>query len=184
MERVVKEIIRVGRLLFEEGLVSARSGNISSRYRDSILITRTGSHMGNLTAQDIIQLPLKESSVLDTRASVELIVHRRVINLTGKASVVHGHPTYTLLTAFREEAITPIDSEGREILGTVRVIQPSKPSASEELAREVSSVLKGENVVVVRGHGVFSAHRNLLRAYSFLSTLEHSCKILFLKGTG
>ncbi|WP_457599802.1 class II aldolase/adducin family protein [Hydrogenivirga sp.] len=181
MEWIYREIREVGRLLFREGLVSARSGNISRAFGGRIFITRTGSNVGALRKEDIISLPLQGSHLLDERASVELLVHRRIIRETGKGSVVHAHPTYTLLISFTGELIEPADSEGKEILGSVPVLELEKPSASEELAKRASEVLKRRPAVVIRGHGVFAADRELHRAYSLLSTLEHSCKILFLK---
>ncbi len=184
MEWIKREIIRTGRLLFEEGLVSARSGNLSRAFGNTLFITRTGSHLGSLREQDIVGVPLLGSSILDGRASVELEVHRRIIQITGKSAVVHAHPTYTLCVSFGRKLIEPADSEGREILGSVTVLRLEKPSASEELAIAVSEALKDGHVVVVEGHGVFSAHREILRAYSFISTLEHSCKILYLKEVG
>ena len=183
MEFIYREIVKVGRLLFEERLVSARSGNISRSFGDKLFITRTGANMGTLTREDIIRLPLKEEHPLDERASVELPVHRRIILETKKPAVVHAHPTYTLLISYERKEIVPVDSEGREILGGVPVLDLEKPSASEELAREASRMLKDSPVVVVRGHGVFSCAEELHRAYSFISTLEHSCKILFLRSS-
>ena len=183
MEFIYREIVRVGRLLFEEGLVSARSGNLSRAFGDRLFITRTGANMGALTGEDVICLPLKEEHLLDRRASVELPVHRRIILETKKPAVVHAHPTYTLLLSYDREEIIPVDSEGREILGRVPVLELERPSASEELAREASEVLKVVPVVVVKGHGVFSCAGELHRAYSLISTLEHSCKILFLRGS-
>jgi len=138
--------------------------------------------MGNLMKEDIIKLPVKGRHPLDTRASVELPVHRAIILKTGKNAVVHAHPTYTLLVSYEREEIIPEDSEGREILGSIPALELERPSASEELAETASEVLKGRPAVVVRGHGVFAAARELHRAYSYLSTLEHSCKILFLRG--
>ncbi len=184
MRWIYRELITVGRLLFEEGLVSARSGNLSRAFGDRMFITRTGSNMGFLSSYDILELPLRETTILDTRASVELPVHREVILRTGKSSVVHAHPTYTLRLAYETEKIAPLDSEGKEILGEVPVLSLEKPSASEELAREVSSALKSLPAVAIRGHGVFCAHKELMRAYSYVSTLEHSCKLILTGGQG
>ncbi len=183
MRFVCRDIIRVGNLLFREGLVSARAGNISRAFGEWIYITRTGANVGDLTEEDIIRLPLKERHILDERASVELPVHRRIILETGKPAVVHAHPVYTVAISYGKEVITPADSEGKEILGEIPVLDLERPSASEELAREASRVLKSFPVVVIRGHGAFSCGEDLHRAYSLLSTLEHSCKILFLRGS-
>ena len=183
MEHIYRDILRVGRLLFEERLVSARSGNVSRAFGNRLFITRTGANMGNLSREDIICLPLEGEHLLDSKASVELPVHRRIILETGRSAVVHAHPTYALLVSYESDEIFPEDSEGKDILGRVPIIELDKPSASDELAREASEALKTSSVVIVRGHGVFSCAAELHRAYSQLSTLEHSCKILFLKGS-
>ncbi|RLJ70724.1 L-fuculose-phosphate aldolase [Hydrogenivirga caldilitoris] len=183
MEWIYKEIIKVGKLLFSEGLVSARSGNISRAFMERLYITRTGSSLGALRKEDIIELPLKETHILDKRASVELSVHKKIIIETERRAVVHAHPVYTLLVSYEKEEVVPVDSEGREILGSVPVLELEKPSASDELAERASSSLKYLPVVIVRGHGVFAAADELYKAYSFISTLEQSCKILFLRGS-
>ena len=183
MRFIYRDIIEVGRLLFREGLVSLRAGNISRAFRDWIYITRTGANLGKLTEEDIIRLPLRKKHLLDDRASVELPVHRRIILETGKPAVVHAHPVYTVFLSYEKEVISPVDSEGREILGEIPVLNLFRPSASEELAEEASRVLKSSPAVVIRGHGAFSCAEDLHKASSILSTLEHSCKILFLKGS-
>ncbi len=175
---IYREILEVGKLLFEEGLVSARAGNLSRAFGEKLFITRTGSFTGKLSPEDVIVVPLKGSSIIDHRASVELLVHREIILRTGKKAVVHAHPPSGVALSFTREVIKPEDSEGREVLGIVRVLEVRKPSASEELAKAVSETLKDSKVVLVRGHGAFAADRDLFKAYSYISTLEHSCKIL------
>ena len=181
MEWIYREFRRVGRLLFEEGFVSARSGNLSFRWRDKVFITRTGAFVGDLSREDIMSLPLREDSPLSERASVELVVHRSVLLNTARRAVVHAHPPNAVALSFSREEITPVDSEGFELIGRVRVVAPEKVSASEELAEAVLEVLREDKIVVVRGHGVFSADTSLFGAYRHISTLEHSCKILLLK---
>ncbi len=181
MEWIYREFRRVGKLLFEEGFVSARSGNLSFRWRDRILITRTGAFVGDLSREDIVSLPLRGESPLSGRASVELVVHRSLLINTARRAVVHAHPPNSVALSFSQDEIVPVDSEGFELVGRVRVVSPERVSASEELAEAVLEVLREDNIVVVRGHGVFSADASLFGAYRHISTLEHSCKILLLK---
>ena len=180
MEWVIREILEVGRILFREGLVSARAGNLSYAYKGKLIITRTGSFLGGLTREDLIEVPLEGENLLDNRASVELPVHRRVVIKTGKRAVVHAHPPFTVSLSLFEKTIEPVDSEGKAILGAVPVLDPAEPPASEDLAEAVSEALKTYKVVVIRGHGVFSAAESLHRAYSYVSTLEHSCRVKVL----
>ena len=179
MRFYVNELMKVGRLLFMEGLVDARAGNMSIRIGEKLLITRRGSHLGMLREEDFILVSLDRKDPLEDRASSELIVHREIYTKTRWKAVVHAHPPNVVKLSFEKDTIEPVDSEGISLLGSVKVI-PDYPSGSKELAVVVSDVLKKDNLVVVRGHGVFSADVRALYAYSHISVLEHSCKILLL----
>lgn len=178
MEKIaLKKLIDVGILLYSEGLVDARAGNLSFRLGEGLLITRKGSHLGKLKSWDFIKVPLEGSHVLEERASSELRVHREVYRRTPHLSLVHAHPIAAVLLSFELDLIEPVDSEGKELLGKIRVV-PSYPSGSSELALVVSEVLKEKKLVIVKSHGVFSADRDPLYAYAHISVLERSCKIL------
>ena len=176
MEKI-KKLIEVGKLLYGEGLVDARAGNLSCRCGNSLIITRKGSHLGKLREEDFIKLPLSDSHILEDRASSELPVHREIYIRTSNACVVHAHQPYAIILSFDLDLIKPIDSEGKDLLGSVQVI-PSYPSGSKELAIAVAESLKNSKLVLIRSHGVFSVGFDPFHAYSHISILEHSCKIL------
>ncbi len=182
MRWIVEEIVRVGKLLFSEGLVSARAGNISRAFGEHIYITRTGSNLGDLTHADVIRLSLTESGVLDERASVELDVHRRIAVKTGRRAVVHAHPPHAVAVSLRTDRVTLPDYEGRAILGEVPLLDP-EGLPREELVERIADLLTDHRVVLLKGHGVFSADEELTRAYSHASTLEHSCRLILLSYT-
>ncbi len=178
MEKVaIKKLVEVGRLLYREGLVDARAGNLSVRLKDQLIITRRGSHLGRLEGWDFVELPLEKAHILEDRASSELVVHREIYLQTSHRAVVHAHPLATTILSLEMDHIEPIDSEGRDLLGRVEVI-PNYPSGSYELAKAVASSLKASRLVVVRAHGVFSADLDPFYAYAHISVLERSCKIL------
>ena len=178
MEKIViKRLIEVGKLLYTEGLVDARAGNLSVRLKDNIVITRRGSHLGRLQDWDFISLPLRGKHLLQDRASSELVVHREIYLHTEYLAVVHAHPIGATVLSFERDCIEPVDSEGKDLLGKVEVIT-AYPPGSLELARVVASVLRSSRLVVVRSHGVFSADLDPFYAYAHISVLERSCKIL------
>ncbi|MDW8433549.1 MAG: class II aldolase/adducin family protein [Aquificaceae bacterium] len=178
MEKVaVGKLIEVGRLLYTEGLVDARAGNLSFKLDNSILITRRGTHLGRLNSWDFIKVPLEGRYPLEERASSELRVHRKVYLHTSYRSVVHAHPLATVQLSLELDLIEPVDSEGKELLGKVPVIE-CYPSGSEELAVAVCEAILSAGLVVVRSHGVFSASFDPFYAYAHISVLERSCKIL------
>lgn len=173
----LKKLCKVGELLFLEGLVDARAGNLSCLLGEELLITRRGSHLGRLSEQDFIKVALKKEGLLDERASSELVVHREIYLSTDHKSVVHAHPVSAVLLSFHTDLIEPVDSEGRELLRRVEVLPPYAPG-SQELAKAVSHALKRAKVVLVKGHGAFSADQDPFYAYAHISVLERSCKIL------
>ncbi len=180
MRHVIEEILRTGRLLFEEGLIGGRAGNISYAYGNRLFMTRTGAFLSALSEEDILEVPLEGEGPLDERASSELIVHREILKKTARRAVVHAHPIHAVALSSSQEVIKPIDSEGYMILGEVPVISPESVSASPELAREASEALRSARVVVVRSHGAFAVGDTPTEAYSYLSTLEHSSRIILL----
>ena len=62
MKKNVKEIIDVGKDIYDKGLVSGKSGNISARFKgeygDIIGITPTLTSLGNLVEEDIVLVDL------------------------------------------------------------------------------------------------------------------------------
>ncbi|WP_448588484.1 class II aldolase/adducin family protein [Thermocrinis sp.] len=170
------KLIKIGELLHKEGLVDARAGNLSVRLGDKVIITRTGSHLGCLSFEDLMELPIYGEHILRDRASSEWIVHRKIYTQTPHRAVVHAHPVHAVFLSYLD-AIEPKDSEGKAILGIVEVI-PEYPSGSLELAKAVAEGLKRSKVLVVKDHGVFGAGKTLEEAYTYISVLERSCKLL------
>jgi L-fuculose-phosphate aldolase len=177
----LKKLIRVGGLLYIEGLVDARAGNLSCLLDDHILITRRGSHLGLLGEWDFIRVPVKVQGALTESASSELPVHLEVYGQTSHRAIVHAHPISTVILSMNLERIKPRDEEGKALLGEVSVLPPY-PSGSPQLAKAVAQALKSGPLVIVRGHGVFSADRDPFYAYAHISVLERSCKILLHGG--
>ncbi|NPA32367.1 MAG: aldolase [Aquificae bacterium] len=178
MNHIYKEFLLVANLLSKEGLTYAHTGNMSRKLGEELFITRRGAHIGHLFPEDIINVPLTGRSVLDERASSELNVHRKIIKTIKADALLHTHSPCTVSLSLEARTITPKDTEGKAILGSVPVVSPSEPSASEELADCLIDAFKRAKVAVVRGHGVFALGENLLDAYKLVSLLEHSCKIL------
>ena len=187
-KRAVREIIEVGRFLFEAGVVDYFAGNLSIRDGKFIHITRSGSPLPMLTERDVLSVPFKGVSLKDLnrkgerffvgKPSSEFIVHRAVYKKTDARAVAHAHPPTVVRLAFElEDVYEPRDSEARLLLGKVPIVEVARPSASPELAEAVSEALKGCNCVIVRSHGVFCKGKTLREAAGFITALEFSAKV-------
>jgi hypothetical protein len=68
-------------------------------------------------------------------------VHKEIYLQTSHRAVVHAHPPKAVILSMSLDRIEPIDSEGKALLGSIKVL-PDYPSGSLELARAVSEELK------------------------------------------
>ena len=162
----------MGRDLYYLGLITSHAGNMSLRADDRIWITRTGSMLGHLGPDDLVETDLSLRESPHPRASMELPVHLAIYRATEAKAILHAHPPSAVALSLLAEAIVPADSEGRHILGTVPVIAAVEVVASLEVAERASSLLQANRAVLVRGHGSFAVGESLEDALRTTTTLE------------
>lgn len=175
----------VGRDLYHLGLITSHAGNISIRSGERVCITRTGSMLGRLEPEDIVETSLSPRESPHPKASMELPVHLAIYRATSAQAILHAHPPTAVALSLLDEVIVPADSEGGYILGRVPVIAAKNVVASAEVADRASSLLQDHRAVLVKGHGSFAAGGSLEEALKITTTLEASAKILLLaRGAG
>lgn len=178
--QLVKEFQRVGRDLMALGLLTSHAGNLSVLRHGRVFITRTGSMLGHLTGNDILETPLDPDKPQNPLASMELPTHLAIYEATGAGAVVHAHPPSAIALSFVTDRIVPIDSEGAIILRQVPVIRAKQVVASAKVAAKAASLLKDHRIVVVATHGSFAVGPSLEEALSVTTTLEMSAKIALM----
>lgn len=177
---MLEQFQMVGKMLFEEGLVHAGSGNLSVRQGDKIIITRRGVILPYIKEGDLIEVGM-EAGEADREASVELPVHRAVYKGSQAQAIVHAHPAYAIALSLSEDKIIPQDAESKYYFKSVPVVKVREAIGSDEVARFLPPVFAGGyQVAVVRGHGSFAVGSDLMTAYKLTSTLENGCKIIIL----
>jgi L-fuculose-phosphate aldolase len=171
-----KEIIDIGKKLYDLRLVVARSGNLSARIDDNnILVTATGASLGSLSYDDILRIDLSSSNdVKNECLTTEFPLHNLVYKNFSNAVIIHCHPT--LINAYF--AVYPdlkaLTFETKLILGNVPVVEQDTPSITKpELAVEA---LKISNIAVIKNHGVVSIADNFSDALYLIEVLEEAIK--------
>lgn len=181
---VYSRLSRIGRLLFQQGLVSISAGNLSLRMGDMFYISASGSFLGDLKRNDIVKMQLRDSFKITTGGldqsspSVEEVVHRSLYLNTSKKAVVHVHPPAALSLSRNRKEIVPSDAEGQIYLKQVPVIEVRNSVSSPEVAQKLPRILEKVPAVIIRNHGVFAAAETPEKAASYVSTLEFSCRII------
>ncbi len=181
-----QEMVRVGRLMWERGYITATDGNLSARFgSDRLLVTPSGMSKGFLSASDLLLIRL--DGELDApfayrgqgqRPSSEILMHVEVYSQRPDVNaVVHGHPP--LATAFSIAGV----SLARCILPEVIVTLGGIPTAeyatpgTVELAETIRRVIQGYDAVVLAHHGSLTVGQTLWEAYLRLEKVEHTAQI-------
>jgi L-fuculose-phosphate aldolase len=174
-----EEFIRIGKYLWQEGLVDSHGGDLSLRQGDKILITRRDAMLGDLKESDVIEVGL-EKGESDVQVSREISTHRAIYRETPSAqAIVHAHSPSAIAVSLTDNKIVPQDAEGLSSFKSAAIVRAHQAIGSDEVARLVPSFLQGSSVVaVVKGHGSFAVGKTLEEAYRYTSSLENSCRVL------
>jgi len=171
-----KEIIKVGSRIYQSGLAVAKSGNISARLNDRyILITATGTSLGNLRYKDIVRVDLNSNKPTGILApSSELPLHSLVYKNFSATKVIHCHPPlingYFAVTS----DLKALTFETKFYLGKVPVVKQDTPTVTRP--NEVIEALKENNLVVLKNHGAVAISDNFLDALSLIEALEEAVR--------
>lgn len=178
-----EEFARIGRDLWTSGAVSSHGGNLSVRDGERVLITRTGSMLGHLGPDDVVETTLTAPGPRDAECSVELVVHRAIYAATPARAIVHAHALHTIVRSLIEDRIVPVDSESLLRLGEVAVVTAASVVGSPEAAEALARALADKPIAVLRSHGPFAVGATLEEAFMAVSCLEASCAILDILGS-
>jgi L-fuculose-phosphate aldolase len=177
---ILSQFQTVGRDLFNRGLVSSSSGNLSIRLGDRLIITRRGSQLGSLQEQDLIETGINKNDRFTPLASTELAVHRAIYQITPALAIVHAHPPHAIALSLTETEIVPNSAEDLAAFGKVPVLgwhMEVKPGGLSDI---ISEALKQNRVIMVHGHGSFATGQLLEEAYNYTTALEDSCQVICL----
>jgi L-fuculose-phosphate aldolase len=180
-----REIIRIVRILSDQGLIRSSDGNVSVRWMPNrYIVTPSGLHKMDLTPRDLVVVD-GAGLVLAGRPGLsptsEVLMHLEAYRLRPDVhAVIHAHPPYA--TALTIAGIDlPIDIIPETLLALGRV--PTAPYAhpgTADLALSVRPFLPDCNAMLLSHHGSLNAGRTLTRALIDLERIEHTARTFFI----
>lgn len=184
-----QEIVRVGQLLYERGLVVATDGNISARLdANHILATPSGLCKGLMDPDQLIIVDMAGNRAgpstpanRDLRPTSELRMHLEAYRQRPDVqAVVHAHPPHAIALSIGKfslaECLLP---EAILFLGLPPTTPYATPS-SEENAQAIRNVITGHDALILERHGSLTVGDSPLTAYYRTETLEQVARITFL----
>lgn len=170
------EIIRVGRRLYQTGLAVAHSGNISARLdAAAILISATGTSLGDLKTEDIVKVDLNSGKAEGgIKPSSELPLHSLIYSNFPAKTILHCHPPLINGYFAVNASLKALTFEGKIYLGDVPVVEQETPTVTKpEL---VIGALKSNNLAVLKNHGVVAVADKFSDGLALVEALEEAVK--------
>ncbi|WP_200332258.1 class II aldolase/adducin family protein [Leucobacter sp. L43] len=181
-DRLVEELIEVGRDAVGRGLVLASAGNLSARISDrEFVVTASGTWLDRLTPADFAVLSLDASESGDAalggpRPSSEWKLHHRAYLARPDAEcVLHLHPRTAVVLASVGTPIRRLTLDHAYYLGEIAVV-PFYHNGTDELADTAAEALRDHNCVVMQHHGCSVVADTVQMAYRRALNLEDAAQ--------
>ncbi|MBN1355721.1 class II aldolase/adducin family protein [bacterium] len=183
LHAIKKEIVEIGRRIYNRGYAAANDGNISVRLdSERIVITPTGVSKGFMDPDSMVICSLEGKSLTRNACpSSEIKMHLTVYaNRPEIQSVVHAHPPYA--TAFGITGIPLTQAMLPEVimtLGGIPLVEYGTPG-TDALSRPLIPYIKDHDAFLMQNHGALTIGNDLSTAYYRMETLEHFAHIAFI----
>ncbi len=180
---VKREIVRVGRKLWERGYVDGNGGNISARVGDDYVIcTPTLLSKGDLTEDDLCLLDLSGRQRVGYRPQTsEVLLHLEIYRANPKArAIVHCHPPHA--TAYAIAGLEPPTGyvpEYEVIVGPA-ALAPYETPGTKVFAESVLPYVHEHNTILLANHGVVSWADTVTHAEWCVEVLDNYCQTLVI----
>ena len=173
-----QKIIAIGYQLYKKDLTFSTSGNISVKTENGILITGSGTVLGNLSEKDIILIDEKGKEISEGKASSEKMLHVEIYKKRPDIkAIIHTHPVnLTSFAVCHEPLKEPIMSENILYFEDIPVAPYAMPS-SMELVENTVAYLDKRDVVMMANHGAIAIADTLDKAFLKMETAEYYAKV-------
>lgn len=179
-KKIKDEIIFWGKRLNDKGLVTAFSGNISSKAeKNHLLVTAHDSYLGCLDYQDIVLIDYQGKIIKgDKSPTSEIVLHTAVHDKFQDAKVVvHSHSPFTTAFFHYYDKLEKFSFESDLYLKGLRVVPQNEINVKD--VGPVLSALNSCQVVVLKNHGVVSIGKDFKSAFGLIELLEEQSKANF-----
>jgi len=175
-----KDIVNIGKKIYDKDFVAATDGNISARLNGNrLLITASGSCLGELKPDELIFIDLEGSKLSGSgkptgEVSMHLAAYRERPDIQ---AVVHAHPPITTgFTVAGHSLAQCIIPEVVLIFGTIPTTEYATIS-TDEGAEVIRKLIKNHDALVLDRHGTLTVGADLTAAFHKLEKVEYCARV-------
>lgn len=185
-----RDVVHFAQRMARDGLIVARSGNVSARVGGYIITTPSGVDYATLTEADtpIVKRATGES-IGPLRPTSELPLHTALYAMADSHSstedvepvnaVVHTHSPYATALSTLVERVPPIHYITAICGGIIRVARYAT-YGTPELAENARDAMRGRTAALLANHGVVAVGGTLAAAYERAEQIEWLSKVYLI----
>jgi L-fuculose-phosphate aldolase len=169
-----KAVLDTAIAMSSSGLSPGRSGNVSCRFEDGMLITPSGKRYDDTAPEDIVFVA-GDGSIPDARQipSTEWHFHLAAYRVRpDRYAVVHTHSMHATVLACAHRTIPPFHYMVGVVGGKDIPCVPYATFGTEELARHVANGLKERDACLMANHGQIALGATLEHALELAAEVE------------
>lgn len=182
MEDERRQIVEVGRLLYDRNLVQMSGGNISivDRKLNLVAIKPSGARYIHMQPEDIIVVDM-EGNVVEggKKPSIETFMHLGLYqNRPDINAVVHCHPVHAVAWSLKHKYLPSVIAAQWALKGAVGVA-PYEGAGTKALADSAVRAIGGDGYgCILQAHGVIcGSPYDVFHACEMCYTIEDACRI-------
>ncbi len=165
-------------LLYQRGLASALSGNVSLQAERIVYISPTRVPSYRLRPHDVSVVTITGKHLGGKPPSSELLIHLAIYNITEHKAVVHAHSRFATAFACSGKKLDLRDVEGKELLGRIPSIPYAEPG-TPGLAAAVAEGIQEFKGALLENHGLIAVGSDLEQAFIIAEAIERASQLAF-----
>jgi ribulose-5-phosphate 4-epimerase/fuculose-1-phosphate aldolase len=185
---VRRQIVELGASLFARRLTFGRTGNISVRTGDTVLLTPTGASLGTLDPDALSVIDAAGRHLDGATPSKEAFLHAAVYRARSDAgAVVHLHSTYSVAVSCLADvdptdALPPLTAYYVMRVGRLPLL-PYHAPGDDTLEPLAEATARTDHAFLLANHGPVVAGVDLAAAADAVEELEETARLhLLLQG--
>jgi L-fuculose-phosphate aldolase len=176
-EEAIGQLVEVGRLAVERGLVLASGGNLSARLpgEAEFVVTGAGTWLDRLTPADFSVVTADGAVAAGAgRPSTEWKLHQRTYRVRPDVhAVVHLHPQHAVLVDALGHPVRLLTLDHAAYVRSVGTV-PYFPNGSDELADAAAEQAREHDCIVLSHHGCSALGADVGMAFRRALNLEEA----------
>jgi 3-dehydro-4-phosphotetronate decarboxylase len=178
-------VCATGRSLFTRGLTHGRTGNLSVRRHDRIIVTPSGASLGELTPDLLSEVGLDGSHLSGPPPSKETFLHLALYRARRSTqAVAHTHSTHTaalscLADLDDADVLPPLTAYYVMRVGGLPRLSFHAPG-DPALGPYAERMARDHHALLLSNHGAIAAGDSLAAAVDVIEEVEETARLFFL----